>query len=306
MMLLVMGGWIVYRLLVNRSGYKEVTFSAIVVFATLAAKKLWLTSTYEAGKMLTWEAIRPFGLNFYSGPFALSIYDYIVEDAFMMLAVLAATIGMLVWLRHYKFLGLLVIMIIGIFTLVLINFEDWKSHVYDQYYEHHLQSIMFFIVLIFCFALARVRVKQSLIAGVLAVVFCVCLVKIGNGSEPQYSRQRWMQGYLDLMDSLHAKKAVLGRIQVRKGMVMGSFYSSSAESLILSAMEGPEHSKTMFMAWDVNDIREPVNATDQMLNDSWTYKQSELPERYFQLGNKSYIILDKVVPDSTLQRLYWR
>jgi hypothetical protein len=71
-------------------------------------------------------------------------------------------------------------------------------------------------------------------------------------------------------------------------------------------MEGPERSKTLFLSWDTDRIKEPVHAPDEFVNDGWSYKQSTLPRRYFRLGDKPYVILEHVVPDSVLDQLRWR
>jgi hypothetical protein len=194
----------------------------------------------------------------------------------------------------------------GIFTLVLINFEDWGGHFYDHYYEHMLQPAIFLLALLCCYALKNLPGREWQKTGVLAVVFVISLAKISSGSEPHVARQRWIYGYLELMDQISVKKAVAGRIWVPDGMVRGSFWSSSWESLILSSLEGPGRSKTLFLSWDTHRINEPVQATDEFVTDSWSFKQSSLPKTYFSLGDKPYVILETAVPDSVLEHLRWR
>jgi hypothetical protein len=108
------------------------------------------------------------------------------------------------------------------------------------------------------------------------------------------------------MDRIGVKKAVAGRVWVPDGMIRGSFWSVSWESLILSSLEGPERSKTLFLSWDIHRINEPVQATDEFVTDSWSFKQSTLPKRYFALSDKPYVILETAVPDSVLEHLRWR
>jgi hypothetical protein len=213
---------------------------------------------------------------------------------------------MLVLLRKYKLLALLIAAPLGLLTIVLITFEDWGSHFYDHYYEHMLQPAIFFIVLLFCYALARIRGNGYAKAGAIALIFIISLAKINSGSAAHVARQRWLGGYLELMDSLQTKKAVAGRIWIPEGMVKGTFWSVSWETLLLSSMKGPEGSKTLFLSWDIARTREPIGATDEFVTDGWSFKQNTLPARYFRLDDKPYVILEQAVPDSVLEHLRWR
>lgn len=304
--LITCAGWICYRILKDRKDVFITGLSAAGLLASFIIKKLWFTSSYEAGKGLTWERIRPFGLNYYEGPFARSIYHYVFSEAFLVPLFLIVTIVFLVMMRRYLLIGLLLAMVTGIFTLVLINFEDWSTRLFDHYYEHMLQPAVFFIILMFCFALAKIPGKEWLKAGALCLVFVISFAKISSGSVEHVARQRWFSGYLDLMDKMGLKKAVVGRIWVPPGMDRGSFWSASWESLWLSSFDGPEKSKTLFLSWDTHDIHEPIHATDEFVTDGWSFKQNSLQTQYFSLGDKPYVILETVVADSVLEQLRWR
>jgi hypothetical protein len=212
---------------------------------------------------------------------------------------------MLIWLRKYWLAALLIIMPAGFLTIVLIGFEDWSTHVYDHYYEHMLQPAVFFIILLFCYALAGLPGRAYLKTGAVALVLFISLAKIHTGSLAHVARQKWLHGYLELMDRLKLKKAVAGRIWVPEGMVRGSFWSASWESLLLSSLDGPQGSKTLFLVWDTGRIMEPIGASDEFVNDGWSLKQAALPARYFQLDDKPYVILEKAVPDTVLNSLRW-
>jgi len=307
-MILAFTGWLCYRLLKDKSDYRNTAIAAACFFAGFLIKKTRFTSFYEMERGLTWEKVRPFGLNYLDGPFAHSVYEYILKETFMVPLVLLCSIILLARLRKYTLIGLMLVLVVGIFTLIVINFENWESHYYDQYYEHMIQPAVFFIVLGFSYGLLRFPGRVWLKAGAVAIIFIISLAKISSGSEQHVARQRWMYGYLELMDKLQLKKAVVGRIWIPEGMVRGSFWSSSWESLILSSLEGPEHSKTLFMVWDTDTARihEPIEATDEFVTDGWSFKQNTLPTPYFQLGSKPYVILEQVVPDTVLEHLRWK
>ena len=105
------------------------------------------------------------------------------------------------------------------------------------------------------------------------------------------------------MDKLHLKKAIVGRAWIPAGMVQGSFWSSNWESLMLSALDSPGKSKTLYMPWIIRNIPEPVQATDEFVTDGASFKQNTLPRRYFVLDDRPYAFLEHIVPDSVLEQM---
>ena len=305
MMLLVCAGWLCYRFLKDRTDYLNTGIAALVLVAAFCVKKFWFTSNYEVDKTITWEKFRHFRFQYYQDPFALSIYRYVLNDAFLVLFVLLCSMALLIWMKKYRLLGLLIAMVIGIITLLLLNFEDGWSYHYDHYNEHLVQPVVFFIVLFFCYTLPKVPGNIHLKTGIVALILMISLVKIYGGRESHIARQKWIYSYLALMDRLQVKKAVLGRNWVPESMVQGTFWSANWESLILSSLDGPERSKTLFMAWYVDKVSEPVWSPNHFVTDGGGYRQNTLPERYFVLGDKPYVFLEKVVPHMVLERLRW-
>jgi hypothetical protein len=299
-------GWIVYRVIIRRSKYKYLTLAGVLYIISYLVKKFWFTTSYEAGRSLSWETVRPFGLNYYNGPFAQSFYRYVVAEAFLVPVVLILLIIMLVGLRKYTLLIFLIGIITALFTIVIIKFEDWGSQVYDHYFEHMFHTAMFFLIIGFCYALSIISGRTHLKTALLALIFIISLAKINSGSELLTTRQRWLNNYLALMESLHLKKAVAGRVWIPPGMLKGSFWSCSWETLILSSLDGPEKSKTLFLAWNITEVKEPVHLSDEFISDAHTYSQTTLPLRYFNLGHAPYVFLEDKVPDSVLERLRWQ
>lgn len=298
-------GWLAYRMLKAHADYRRTFIAAGIIVLVFLVKKFWFTSTYETAKMMTWETIRPFGLNYYDGLLARTWYKYLLDDTFLVPVLFLVTVVMLWRMRSYRLIGIFVAMCAGILTLVLINFENWNDHLYDQYYEHQLQPIIFFIVLFLSYALYRLRLNQILVSSAMSIVFLISFLKIEAGKNWHIERQRWLWGYLNLMDEMHIKKAALGRVWIREDLIRGSFWSASTETLLFSASQGPEHAKTLFLAWDSDHIHEPVQTGTDFVLDGWYYKLNELPKRYFLLDEKPYVILDHVLPKSKLQAMYW-
>ncbi len=299
----VFGFWVIYRLLKELPDYRRTAMAAGVFVMAYIVKRLWLTTSYEAGKLPGADSLQTFGLHYYNGPFARSFYSYVIAEAFLVPVVLMSAIGLLIYLRKYRLVALLVLSVGSIYTLVLIEFEDWFVHLYDHYYEHILQTALFFIVLLFSYGLARIRGRRFAVAAFIAVIFAISLAKIQRGSEFHAARQAWLYNCLGLMDELKVKKAVMARSRIPGDLAPASFWSSNWESLILSALDSPRRAKTLFLAWDIRQVREPVQAGDEFVTDGRSFKQRLLPERYFVLGDEPYVFLDGAVPDSVLDGL---
>lgn len=296
-------GWLAYRIIIEQPRYSSIAGATACFFAACAVKKIWFASTYESAKMLRWQSFRGLSWKHYSGPFAQSFYSYVVAEAFIVPVVLLCTIALLLWLRRYRLLFLLIAVTGLLFTIVVLAFEDWFINLYDHYYEHMLQPAIFFIVLILCYALATIPRQSYTKAGFAAIVLVISFSKIVRGREPHEVRQRWMSRCLALMDKQHIKKAVAGRQWVPHDLRQGSFWSAGWESLVMSSLQGPAGSRTLFLAWDINHVREPVQATREVVTDGSSYPQSTLPPRYFMLDDKPYVFLEYIVPDSVLENL---
>jgi hypothetical protein len=303
MMLPSFAGWVLYRILRKEWNYRLLLITAAIFFIAIVVKRLWFISGYEVGKGLSWETVRPFGLNYYAAPFATSFYKYILGEAFVMPGILLLTMAMLIYRKRWKMLTFLLLTIIALLTVVMIAFEDFGTHFYDHYYEHMLQPVVFFLLLIFCEVLETNPIKSWIKTTVLTFIVLISLAKINSGSESHFARQKWMYTYLNLMDKMGLKKAILGRINIPDGMIMASFWSASTESLFLSALEGPQKAKTLFMPWDINVLYAPAEATDLFIMDGWNFPQSTIPKKYFELDNRPYVILDKVIPDTVLRNM---
>ncbi len=298
-------GWLAFRLLKPRRKLSQIAFIAGVIFLTIAVKMLWFVSYYETNKLMSWDMARAYGLNYYVGPFARSWYKYLVQDAFPVPILFVVTIGLLWRLRNFRLLALLLLFSIGAFTLVLLNFENWNGAVYDHYYEHQMQPIIFFMLLILCDALSRSKLPKGLPVAAFALVFAISFIKVGQGKDFHEERQKWMAGYMHLMDRMQIKKAVVGRNWIREDMIRSTYWSGAQESLLLSAIDGPTHAKTLYPAWDPKHIQEPAQAGNMFVGDARFFPIDQLPKYYFQLDKKPYVILDNVVPDSVLNSLYW-
>ncbi len=302
----VLGCWLLFRVICRKQSWQTLALILSCIAASYLVKHAWFVSPYEANKGLSWEIIRPFGLNYFGGGLSLSFYRYIGKDAFLVPALLLLTIGLLIRQRNWRLLATTIFSVGILYVLVIIVYEDLNGmHIYDHYHEHYMQPAILFLVLAFTDALMRLKLDQRIIAVCMAAIFTISLAKINTGSEWLAYRQKWELSYLRLMDRLGLKKAVAGRVWAPEGIWKGSFWSAGNETLFLSALDGPEKAKTLFLVWDIKDFKEPYQEKDLVLMDGYAYPQASLPARYFRLNDKPYVILENTVPDTVLAQMRW-
>jgi hypothetical protein len=304
----VLACWVLFRLLCRKQSWQTLIIILLLIGISYLVKRGWFTSPYEAEKELKWEIFRSFGLSYYyGGNLTKTFYKYIWRDAFLVPLVLVLTVGMLIWQRNWRLLLSTLLSVVLLFTLVIIVYDDsgGGGPTYDHYHEHYMQPAMMFLLLGFSDAVLRLKLDQRVVTTALAAILVISLAKINSGSEWLTYRQKWELNYLKLMDQLGLKKAVAERNRAPDGVTKGSFWSAGNETLFLSALDGPDKAKTLFLAWDLKHIDEPWQQNDVVLMDGYGYPQSSLPARYYKLDDKPYVILEHIVPDSVLEHLRW-
>jgi hypothetical protein len=302
-------GWLLYRL-----GRKDAKWSltGIAVFCFAMAyiiKTLYFVSHYEAeaGKNLTLGRVGSFGLNYYAGPFSISFYKYLLDDAFLVPLILLCSIALLIYQRRWLLLltGLMAILLA--YTVILLAFEDFTGgRTYEYYFEHYMQAPVVMLILVFIQALEKLRMNVLIKAIAVGLILIVSFAKIISNSASHLARQRWEYAYLELMERLHIRKAALSLKWVSPGIPRSDIWAIAPETLLLSALENPSASKTLFVVEQLNASKEALQKTDEWLIGNWSIKQQELPERYFILGDKPYLLLDSNVADSELEHMLWR
>jgi hypothetical protein len=55
----------------------------------------------------------------------------------------------------------------------------------------------------------------------------------------------------------------------------------------------------------VDEVHEPYQSSDQVITDGGGWPQESFPTRYFRPGDKPYVFLENILPDSTLQSFRW-
>src|SRR5690606_37960936 len=109
--------------------------------------------------------------------------------------------------------------------------------------------------------------------------------------------------YMGLMDDFRVQKATLSRDYVSVGE-RGTYWSAAFESLLLSSLKGPDSSKTLFLVWNYNSLREDISVKDKLVYDGGYWPISMYNQNYFRL-NKAlpYLVLDSVSDPKLLMEL---
>ena len=160
----------------------------------------------------------------------------LTSDYFIMLAVVALLLFFYARRKQWVSLLLFTGTVCGFWLLVTVAFRDWP---YDHYPEHLYQPVPFFITLAFAVAFPTLVQKASVRALVLLVIFAVSIGKIYDNHQFYTGRLDWYRRYIHLMHQSGIRNATLAEAHKIYG-VQYSYWASNCESMLLSALPGPD------------------------------------------------------------------
>lgn len=288
-------------------------------FTSGAPKKHWIFPAVLTGAL---EYIKPFFRNRFAAQYEGAktdgldnfqnlegFWDYTMTTSFLnhttsyyfyayliLLAVLVLFILQKKWLHVLLSVGILG----GFFLLVTVSF---KGDPYNYYFEHIFLPLPFFLSLFFCTYVLPACRKASLQVVLLSVIFSLGLIQIFNNSVAYQDRLSWYRNYLDVMAENNWKKAVISRDNFT-AVAKGVYWSVSSETLLLSSLEGPENSRTIYAAEHTDQLKKKISDPRIFLYDGWEVSLSEFPGKYFlQDTLHPYVILDSMLSRPVMDSL---
>ena len=186
--------------------------------------------------------------------------------------------------------------IIGFFILLMIVFSPGDI---DVGMEKNLMPLWIFITIPFIhdvlFHKFRYRFMQVIIFSLVVVIglsgFYRATVIYGD-------RIRYMQQVLETSEhTFNSDKIIIEKKNLNQDR-LGSNWSYANETLLLSSLEGPQYSKSVYIVDDLNQIKDyNMQKKDVYLCVSfwlqWDY--SSLNPKYFQLPEKPYKIIESPI-----------
>jgi hypothetical protein len=295
MNLLVIFAWLGYRYMRQSFQFdRRYIFISAITIAAYILKKVFFVSTYEMEKTPGVERLSKLSFDMYHGTLATSFYNTLLSDSFLVPLLLLVTLIVLIRSRRKALGGYLFLTVSFFFTLILLVFQTSNEILYDQYYEHLMQPLSFFIVLAFMDVLRANRRYILLERVSLLLIGIISVSKIVNGSQVITDRHEWYGRKFKIMDACAIRKAIILRDEVPDGNNKSSYWNAGAETLFLSSLAGNEHNKTIFMVWPWIRQQSLDEGNEQtILYDGFRHQLGDYPAKYFNLGNERYTWIRK-------------
>ncbi len=295
--ILVVAGWLIFRLSVNRNFFIPLTIIGLLSISSRFIKKIFFSSIYDDTKSKNAENLLSFKMEYLDQRLANQFYEAIREDYFLVPFLIILAIAALIKLKKYLGAVVFTLVILSFWVLITVTFKD---DLYWYYSEHMYQPVTFFIALVSGRYLIEAY-KPAFYLPVLILTLLVSVNKVFYGYEPMRKRLEWYNNCFTLMESKGIKKAIIGTDRIDIGWDMGANWLTMYESLVFSALDGPEKAKTITVVWNEDESRTAANQGTGFVFvhlDHWPI--SDIPSQYFQLGSSHYTILSDVFPHNLL------
>lgn len=295
---LVLSGWIALQFFINKKPWKTTIGMAALAIAAAVFKNVFYNIPYEADKKQGLERFKEFSLDYFNSGLATQFYKAICDDYFLMPILAIAAIAAFIYTRKYIAAALFATALVAFWVLITISFMEEP---YYYYTEHMYQPIIFFTVLAAGRYLSNV-LAQRLVVVSLSIILIISINKIFIEKEYWQRRLRWYEAAFELMDKKGIKKAIIGVGDI--DFFRDAMWITVFESAILSALEGSDHAKSITIVWNEEAARSVMNEKENLIGVGLNLLPiSELPVKYFHIGNDSYTMLSDIYTTEELRKL---
>lgn len=290
--LLIIFAWLGYRYIRQRYVLRrEYLIISIVTIIAYIIKKLYFVSTYEMEKSPGFEKLSKLSFDMYTRALASSFYRTLIDDSFFLPLMFIAALILLFRKKEKVLSGYIFLVVAFFFTLILLVFQNDET-IYNQYYEHLMQPLSFFVVLAFMDLLPYSHQYKVAEKVFLVAVSAVSISKIITGNQVVTDRHQWYAEKFKVMDNCGIRKAIIERDEVPYGVDKSSYWNAADETLFLTALDGNKHNKSIFMAWGWVTLPSLGEGNEQtVLHDGYRNLVSDYPARYFDLGHERYTFI---------------
>ncbi|HRO42519.1 MAG TPA: hypothetical protein PL009_06775 [Flavipsychrobacter sp.] len=301
--ILVLGAWLIFQFFISKKSIVKPLFIVLIAALSYLVKKAFFEVPYDSEKAKTMENFKTFSMAHLDDTLANQFYKALRDDYFLVPLLIVLSIVALIRMKHYISAILLPSIILAFWLLVTVSF---KNEPYWYYSEHMYQPLSFFIALA-TGRLFTICFSKKFSVLILTIVVAVSLNKIYYSHEPMKKRLDWYAGCFELMDKKGIKKTVVGIERIDIGWKMEANWLTMYESLVLSALDNPEHAKTITMVWNEQDSRKATMQGESFITvgiEHWPIK--DVPENYFKLSSSHYSVLADIYSDEEIRRLSYQ
>lgn len=286
--LLVFLAWSLWMIIDSKKMLLILIGITVLGLANYFVKEQFFKAAYDVERSGMLEKFKTFSFKYLSGHLSDSYFKYFFQNYFIVVIMITLTLVAIIKVKKYLAGLYFVGVIIGFWLLITVSFYQYE---YNYYYEHLFQPLTFFIVLFFMQFGFYLFKKSYWNQAIILIVLSSSFIMIFKGKEMIQQRQAWYGKCMELMAREGIKKGIISREYVRP-QERETYWSSSTETLILSSVNGIERSQTLYLVWDVETIPQDISDTTAYMGDGYSINQTNLPKKYFDLGNKPYTILE--------------
>lgn len=206
------------------------------------------------------------------------------SDYLIYWLVLGVTLVFLGLKKRFVPLALLVLFTFGYFLMICI-----EGHSADKFYlENMMLPAGIFVLLPFVWLLVNIPFRyRGLFIPLLLGIIVTRLVFVFNSHSLYTSRLDWYQQRFIEMDKTGNQRLMLTDKNISMDTLVMT-WASGYESLILSSIDGPTHSKSIVIDNDLTQYK-PFLAADTLTLAKWgVWSAKDLPQRYFLMRPGHY------------------
>lgn len=296
----VMTAWLILEWCLFMRHKKTFVIVAGFMLLSFIAKSILFQIPYEAEKSQGLEHFKDPGLQILNTVLASSFFKAIKDDYFLLPILFILAFAAFLKQRKYLAAVLFPLIVSAFWMLITVSFKDRS---YSYYFEHMYQPLAFFIAFAAGYYVKEFLSRRLWIPAIL-LISGISFTKIYNGKEPFQQRLSWYAKIFKLMDAKGIKKTFIENSSVSLSHEPESYWTDFYETLVLSAMEGRENTKTITIVWNIEDARKYTGVSDVLFNVAfYPHPIREFPAEYFQIGDESYIILRDVFSVEEIRKL---
>lgn len=188
-----------------------------------------------------------------------------------------------IWKKQWLKLALIFGFCVG--YLLLIHIGDTEAP-YRFYAEVNYLALMIFVGVPLVFDVLPAFQRYRVIFVGVALVVASRIVIIGAHHTPYTNRIEWIQAYLAQQpDASSQSKFLLEKSKAPQELLMMN-WGLPFESLIISAVNGPEHSQTLYIPDSHSKYQKALDAEGQFFSDFRSWKEEGLNPAYFKLDGR--------------------
>lgn len=272
---------------------KNVLYLVFAVAALLMIVKYGLLpiQSYDAASLTNGKNLVHF-YKFFSFISTRRFFKYCLTDYYLFPILLTCISWLYYNKRDWSKLSLVWLFVLGYLVLVHSSYP-WGPPQFHM--ESFYQILSIFVLLPFCYDfiphLARKQNQSFLLLAILLLSFRI--VHIGFKHQPYTERVHWMQTLLDRTEQIPGTKFAIAEADVPIELVKNG-WASPFETLLLSAIENPDSTRSIFIYNKDVDISSKLSKKRHILTPFSDLSYESLPHAYFQLQDTAkYQILDQ-------------